>query len=252
MRLEQLLLFRSALPPAAGAVPARQRHIVLNQNAIPYVVHQGKRRRLTLTVDDRGLRVGAPCSITIAEIEAFIRQHGDWVQSKLAELTDHDQPRHLTVKDGCRLPLLGNDVPVRVLPGHNRSRWIADTLLLEARHDADLNQLARRALQKRALHHFTTRMKIFAPQVGVAVPTLGLSSARTRWGSCSAVSGIRINWRLIHLPESLGDYVVVHELAHLQEMNHSVRFWAVVEAAYPEWKTARKELKTIAPKLPLL
>jgi predicted metal-dependent hydrolase len=250
MRLEQLLLFRTTLPPEA--TEPRQRHIVLNQNAVPYVVRQGNRRRLTLTIDDRGLRVGAPKRITTAEIEAFIHQHADWVLKKLDELSARVQPRHLAIKDGSRLPLLGNLVPVRVLPGHNRSRWIADTLLLEARADADLNLLARRAVQKRALAHFTERVSALAPQVRVVPPDVGLSSARTRWGSCSEKSGVRLNWRLIHLPLHLGDYVVVHELAHLHEMNHSAKFWAVVESVCPNWKSARAELKAIAPTLPLL
>ena len=250
MRLEQLLLFRTTLP--AEPTEPRQRHIVLNQNAVPYVVRQGNRRRLTLNIDDRGLRVGAPKRITTSEIEAFIQQHADWVLLKLDELSTRAQPRHLAIKDGSRLPLLGNLVPVRVLPGHNRSRWIADTLLIEARADADLNLLARRALHKRALAHFTERIAAFAPQLRVEIPNVGLSSARTRWGSCSEKTGVRLNWRLIHLPEYLGDYVVVHELAHLHEMNHSAKFWAIVESVCPQWKTARAELKAVAPTLPLL
>lgn len=250
MRLEQLLLFRTTLP--AEPTEPRQRHIVLNQNAVPYVVRQGNRRRLTLNIDDRGLRVGAPKRITTSEIEAFIQQHADWVLQKLDELSTRAQPRHLAIKDGSRLPLLGNLVPVRVLPGHNRSRWIADTLLIEARADADLNLLARRALHKRALAHFTERVAAFAPQLQLEPPSVGLSSARTRWGSCSEKTGVRLNWRLIHLAEYLGDYVVVHELAHLHEMNHSAKFWAIVESVCPQWKRARAELKAVAPTLPLL
>ena len=250
MRLEQLLLFRTTLPTEPAE--SRQRHIVLNQNAVPYVVRHGNRRRLTLNIDDRGLRVGAPKRITTSEIEAFIQQHADWVLQKLDELSTRAQPRHLAIKDGSRLPLLGNLVPVRVLPGHNRSRWIADTLLIEARADADLNLLARRALHKRALAHFTERVAAFVPQLQVEPPSVGLSSARTRWGSCSEKTGVRLNWRLIHLPEYLGDYVVVHELAHLHEMNHSAKFWAIVESVCPQWKTARAELKAVAPTLPLL
>jgi predicted metal-dependent hydrolase len=250
MKLEQLLLFRNVLPPEVDLL--RTRHIVLNQAAVSYTVRQGNHRRLTLNIDDRGLRVGAPKRTTAMEIEAFILHHRDWVLAKLDELSRKVQPRHLAIKDGSRLPLLGNLVPVRVLPGHNRSRWIADTLLLEARNDADLNLLARRAVQKRALAYFTERVATLAPELRVDVPPVGLSSARTRWGSCSERTGIRLNWRLLHLPPHLGDYVVIHELAHLHEMNHSPRFWAVVESACPHWKLARKELKNIAPTLPLL
>jgi hypothetical protein len=79
-----------------------------------------------------------------------------------------------------------------------------------------------------------------------------LSSARTRWGSCSSRSGIRLHWRLIHLPPALIDYVVAHEVAHLLEMNHSPRFWAVVERLYPDWRAARADLRKAAAGLPVI
>jgi predicted metal-dependent hydrolase len=247
MLLEQLALFR--FPPQSAAPKTRQ--LLIGPTIVPYVLNQRARRRLTLTIDERGLRVGAPLGISLTEIEAFVRQHGDWVLAKLSELASHSRPRHLSIRDGTRLPLLGKDIEIRVLPGANRSRWIGDTLLLEARGDADLGQQARRAMQRRALGHFDERLNYFAPQMGVALPRIGLSSARTRWGSCSSASGIRINWRLIHLPPQLGDYVAVHELAHLIEMNHSPRFWSVVSAVYPDWKSSRAELKAAATTLPV-
>lgn len=246
---QQLNLFH--LPPPAAA-PA-QHHVLLEAQAIPYTLRQGGgRRRLALTIDEHGLRVGAPRGVGRHEIEAFIHEHRGWVLQKLADIAVVSRPRHLSVRDGLRLPLLGEELEVRVLPGANRSRWIAGTLLLEARPTANLNLLAQRALQKKALNHFGARLAHFAPQLGVTVPALGLSSARTRWGSCSSRSGIRINWRLVHLPPHLGDYVAVHELAHLHEMNHGPRFWGWVEKAYPDWRQARAELKQAAVTIPIL
>jgi predicted metal-dependent hydrolase len=91
-----------------------------------------------------------------------------------------------------------------------------------------------------------------AAQLGQPLPPLALSAARTRWGSCSVRSGIRLNWRLIHLPPELIDYVIAHETAHLIEMNHSPRFWAVVETLHPDWRTSRQELKRLGAALPLI
>ncbi|NCV71165.1 MAG: M48 family peptidase, partial [Betaproteobacteria bacterium] len=70
-----------------------------------------------------------------------------------------------------------------------------------------------------------------------------LSSARTRWGSCNAKSVIRLNWRLIHKDPMLIDYVVVHELAHLKELNHSPRFWAIVESVLPDYRERKRLLR---------
>ena len=247
MLLEQLTLFR--FPPQPIAPKTRQ--LLIGPRIVSYLLNQRIRRRLTLTIDERGLRVGAPLRASLTEIEAFVRQHGNWVLAKLSELATHSRPRHLSIRDGTLLPLLGNDIEIRVMPGTNRSRWIGNTLVLEVRDDADLGQQTTRAVQKLALSHFRGRLNYFAPQMGVTLPRIGLSSARTRWGSCSSATGIRLNWRLMHLPPQFGDYVVVHELAHLIEMNHSPRFWSVVSTVFPEWKDTRAELKAAAITLPI-
>ncbi|MDP2134127.1 MAG: SprT family zinc-dependent metalloprotease [Sulfuritalea sp.] len=247
MFLEQLKLFRLPAPPPE----AKTRHLLIGGRIIDYRLKSGA-KRLSMTIDERGLRIGAPHRLPLTEIEAFVQGHGDWVLRKLGELAHATQPRHVTVKDGARLPLLDGDAEVRVLPGANRVRWLGNVLVLEARPQADLGQLAVRALQKRALVHFADRLEHFTGRLGLAVPKLNLSSAHTRWGSCSRHGGIRVNWRLIHLPARLGDYVVAHEVAHLLEMNHSERFWAVVSSVYPDWKAARSELRQRATSLPIL
>ena len=249
MLLEQLSLFRTT----EVARPLRSvRHLQLGARIVPYTLKQGKRRRLSMSIDERGLSVGAPLSIALREIEAFITSHGAWVQKKLDEYAGNHARRHLTMKDGACLPLLGSEIAVRIVAGANRVRWDGADLVLEARADADCDALARRGLKLRAQALFAERIELYARQLGRPAPRLGLSNARMRWGSCSEKSGIRLNWRLIHLPLALIDYVVAHELAHLVEMNHSPRFWAVVDGLYPDWRTARRELKTRAAEIPVI
>jgi predicted metal-dependent hydrolase len=98
-------------------------------------------------------------------------------------------------------------------------------------------------LKRQARRLFTARLDHYAPQLNVRWQCLSLSSARTRWGSASSTGSIRLNWRLIHLPLPVIDYVVVHELAHLREMNHSPRFWALVSAVLPDCAAQRKVLR---------
>lgn len=246
----QIELFRRLPPP--GDAGATQRHLALAGRIVAYTLRRD-RRRLSMRIDERGLRVGAPRGVSLGDIETFMRQHADWVVSKLDEHASRSAPRHLPIHDGTRLPLLGGEVTVRVTTGGNRGYWDADgALWLAARPHADLAQLARRALQRRALEHFAPRLAAIVARLGLPLPALALSAARTRWGSCSARSGIRLNWRLIHLPEPLIDYVIAHEAAHLVEMNHGERFWAVVEQLYPDWRTARAALKRDGSRLPLV
>lgn len=247
---EQLDLFRF-LPGHRAPATATHRHIVLAGRLVDYALRRD-RRRLTLRIDERGLHVGAPRSLPLATIEAFILQHGRWVVDKLDAHTQTAAPRHLAIRDGTQFPLLGRTATVRVVAGANRGCWEDDTLWLAARPQADLARLAQRALQRRALEDFAPRLQATTRRLGVAAPPLALSSARTRWGSCSAKSGIRLNWRLIHLPEMLVDYVIAHEAAHLVEMNHSTRFWNVVSRVCPDWASARQELRRQGAALPLI
>ena len=100
--------------------------------------------------------------------------------------------------------------------------------------------------RNRALTCFSERIAVYAPKLGVPLPTLRLSRAASLWGSCNARGVVRLNWRLIQMPLHLIDYVVAHELAHLIEMNHSAAFWQTVGCIYPGYREARKELKKLA------
>jgi predicted metal-dependent hydrolase len=125
---------------------------------------------------------------------------------------------------------------------------LALTLCLRSPDDA--GRVLEKALRERARELFLARLAHYAALLGVAMPRLTLSAARTRWGSCSLKTGVRLNWRLIHFPLPVIDYVVAHELAHLREMNHSHRFWSIVEHLYPDYRAARDELKTLAAHCP--
>lgn len=245
--LEQLKLFLLPQPTPTPKI----RQIVIAGRIVDFRIKTGA-RNLSMTIDERGLRLSAPARVRLADIDHFVLGHGNWVLQKLDELARVYRPRHISIKDGTLLPLLGQDIKVRVIPGANRFRWIAQTLVLEARPNADLGRLVTRALKAHALTHFGERLAHYTAQINLAPPPLGLSAARTRWGSCSRNSGIRINWRLIHFAPHLGDYVVAHEVAHLLEMNHSAEFWRIVSTIYPEWKAARDELKACAASLPIL
>lgn len=247
---DQLELFRLP-PPAARA----NNHIILAGRIVGYALRRD-RRRLTMRIDERGLTVGAPRRLPMAEIDAFLQAHAEWVLEKLDEHAARAKRQHLPIHEGTRLPVLGVEVRVRVTSGANRAYWNRDAnaseLWLAARPSADLALLARRALQRRALEYFHPRLAAMTEQIGRKIPPLGLSSARTRWGSCSTKSGIRLNWRLIHLTPDMIDYVIAHEVAHLVEMNHGARFWKLVERIYPDWRAARALLNETGAALPLI
>jgi predicted metal-dependent hydrolase len=241
-----------ALKRAPAASEARS--IALDGREVAFSLRRSARRTLALQVGREGVRIAAPQRMPIAEIERFLRSHSAWLKAKLDALAAAPAEAALELADGARFPLLGAPCRLR-LAACARTRWQPGADGIEELHLAvarDPHAALLRALKERALPWLAGRVEEYCHRLGVATPPVRLSSARTRWGSCSSRSGIRLHWRLIHLTPALADYVVAHEVAHLREMNHSPRFWAVVERLYPDWKAARARLRAAARELPVI
>jgi predicted metal-dependent hydrolase len=247
----QLELPLDAVPAPVGML----RYVRLERELVGYRLRRARRRSIGLVIDDDGLRVAAPGHIPIAEIEAFIREKARWVLLKLAERRAAPRPPLVHWNDGSMIALLGAPVRIELLPGR-RGISLQDGRLgigLAPRGDpAALRKRGIAWLKDEALALLGTRLARYAASLGAPTPALTLSNARTQWGVCREDGQVRLNWRLIHLPLRLIDYVVAHELAHLREMNHSARFWAVVGGLYPDYKTARRELRESGHSLPIL
>ena len=234
----------------------QHRSITFSDRIVPYSIHRSQRRRLSLTIDHRGLRVLGPMSLSIRQAEAMLFEHETWVLSKLDAWRNERHTCNWRVSGQAPLLLFGEDHRIVIVPHSARSVHIEreDHLLrLHTRLPGDdlANQRALvKWLRAEALAHFEHRVAHYVAKLGAPMPPLSLSQARTRWGSCTSAGHIRLNWRLIHLPEPLIDYVVAHELGHLVEMNHSPRFWAIVEQIYPGCQAARKALRNHIRSLP--
>jgi len=242
------------LADAAPTTGETARRIVLGERTVDYVLRRAKRRTIGLSVDHRGLRVGAPVRATLREIEALLRRHGEWIVDKLDTWQARRDLPLLRLVDGLRLPFLGRSLTLHLALGANRGVWGAHagepTLTLCLRAPDAAPRVLEKLLREKARHLFLERLAHYGPRLGVAPPPLALSSARTRWGSCSSRGGIRLNWRLIHFPLPVVAYVVAHELAHLREMNHGPRFWSIVAGLYPDYRAARRQLRELAPQCP--
>ncbi|MDD2741904.1 MAG: SprT family zinc-dependent metalloprotease [Rhodocyclaceae bacterium] len=232
--------------------PAETSHRIAIAGAdVAYQLRRSQRRTIGLSIDHRGLRVGAPQRARIGDIEKLIHQHSAWVLDKLANWRERPAPEKLEITDGCEIFILNSPLTVTVTPiGRPRWQFAGDKLHLWPSATVNANNLLEKALREKSRAIFLERLGHYAPLLGVATPPLRLSSARTRWGSCSHHGGIALNWRLIFMPLAVVDYVVCHELAHLKEMNHSPRFWSVVASLCPNWQELRKELRALGKTLP--
>lgn len=234
--------------------PEAARTIALAGQTVPYVLYRGRRRSIGLSIDYRGLRVGAPPRAALGDIEALLRQHAEWVLEKLGKWQERQASQNFVIADGARLPWLGGELLLRLTEQGPRRHWSDDgwILTLCLPPASSPSALLERALREQARQILAGRLQRFAAVLDVPLPPLALSSARTRWGSCNSRGHIRLNWRLGFFPLPLIDYVVAHELAHLKEMNHGPRFWSVVESLCPEWRQRRTELRQRAATLPII
>jgi len=238
------------------------RTIQLGSHTVHYLLRHSARRSYGFMIDDDGLRVTAPRRSTQADIDSAIRAKQRWILTKLFERSERRIQREGRAPvewiDGARLPYLGTDIVLRLQPAE-RSHCIYDP---EARtlsvgvtpglSDRQLRERVKRWFQDEARRLFGERLDLYAPRVGVRYSAYAISSAGTRWGSCTVEGNIRLNWKLVHYPLALLDYVVVHELAHLREMNHSPRFWAVVGSVFPDYDGAKAALKKRSVEMPVL
>ena len=224
-----------------------QAHICLDGRLVSYTVKRSRRRSsISLTIDEHGLRVGAPWQASPRAIEDLLREHDAWVLRKLAEWQER-RPSPRCWQDGETLMLLGQPLRLTLVPDQRQirvdgSRFIASPAW--ARNADEMKKKVTDWLRREALQCFRERIAHFHPLLEVSAPEVHLSNARTSWGSCHIGGRIRLNWRLIQMPLRLVDYVVAHELAHLVEMNHSPRFWKTVARIVPDYRARRTEIKT--------
>ena len=239
--------------PAPVATPARGRHLLVAGEVLSYELKRARRRTIGFTIDDRGLTVSAPRWVTVLEIETAIQGKGRWILTKLREWAARKSSLPtLHWAHGATLPLLGGSVSLHLSPEADGAFLDGETLHLPLPLEASAEQIRDRVqgwMQSHAHTLFGERLTHYCERLGVQVGRWKLSSARSRWGSCTADGTIRLNWRLLYFPLSVVDYVVAHEIAHRREMNHGPRFWQTVESIFPEFREAEDLLKKHAPAL---
>lgn len=228
---------------STGTLSAEQ-SIELAGSRITYRLRRSPRRRtIALLIDDRGLRVAAPLRAPQRAIDELLLQHAAWVIRKVGDW-ERKKPAPRRWIAGEQIMLQGAPLTLETAAGTGLPQIDGDRLLIDAALDAPAIEAAVRCwLKQRALAHFTSRCHAYSAQLGLPAPAVRLSSARTRWGSCHAGGRIRMNWRLIQLPQDWIDYVAAHEVSHLRQMNHSPAFWETVALLVPDHAARRAALR---------
>jgi hypothetical protein len=211
-----------------------------------------RRRTIGISIPREGApRLAAPVGCRRATLETAVRAKLPWVRRKLGERAARPELVAHHYETGERFPYLGREYDL-VVVGDDTKRPILRLragrfeLARAAQTDGRAHFLA--WYRRRAARVLNERVRRFAPLVGVAPPPVRIKDMRSRWGSCSARGRVSLHWGLVLLPLDVADYVVVHELVHLKELNHGQAFWRGVEAVLPDHAERRTRLKAQGPR----
>jgi predicted metal-dependent hydrolase len=193
-------------------------------------------RHILIRIDDSNgdVELVLPRRATLRDGLAFADAKARWIESRLDAL-----PPAVPFRAGTVLPLLGEPLALRKpMNGARRTRRI-DGALMVAGDEAEFARRVRRWLIGEARRQIGERAEDLARRVERPIKRLAIRDPATRWGSCSAAGGLSFSWRLILAPPAVLDYVVAHEIAHLRELNHSPRFWSLVDGLVGEHDAER-------------
>ncbi len=208
---------------------------------LDYRIRRSDRARsVRVSVDATGIvEVVLPRRTPARAAPEAIAELRPWIEDRLRAAR---AVREQIAARGDTLPYLGLQLDVRPQPGRIRAHRVGDALLVPADPEA-VAEAIERWYRRAAAREIAPRLELATMALGSSYSTLAIRGQRTRWGSCSTSGAMSFNWRLLLAPEAVLDYVVWHEACHLQVMDHSPRFWALVRRHCPDCDVQRRWLR---------
>jgi predicted metal-dependent hydrolase len=216
----------------------------MTSDAIPYRIRRsGRARHARINVGGDGVEVVVPRRFPLREVQPFVDEKRPWIERTLRRMAESRAELAVArLEHGGEVPYLGErlGLRVRVEPGRVRPHVARRGDLLHAAVGAPGREVLRSALERwyrrRARAEVGSRLELATARAGVSYSSLQIRGQRSRWASCSPAGAMSFNWRLLLAPAEILDYVVEHEVAHLEVLDHSERFWALVAGRCPEWR----------------
>jgi predicted metal-dependent hydrolase len=210
-----------------------------------YTVIRSRRKTIAVEITkEGGVLVRAPLKLARREVLAFVHQNSGWIARKLAQAKVLQEERTARrFQEGEPFSFLGEQHRLRYVAGGEYLRKENGEFLLGADLSARAGDLFRTWYRARAREILEDRVAYFALRMGLTCRSVRITDAKERWGSCNAAGSLNFAWRLVMAPPPVIDYVIVHELAHLVEMNHSRMFWGRVGRILPDYAQRRKWLR---------
>jgi predicted metal-dependent hydrolase len=218
-------------------------------SAVAYTIRRSDRaRRARILVGGDGVEVVVPKRFPLRDVEGFVEEKRPWIERTLRRLRESESdfpPARL--EDGGELPYLGERLALRVRhePARVRPHVARRPGRLEVKlsNGGDPRDAIEAWLRRQARTEVAQRLDAAVARVGTSYASLQIRGQRTRWASCSTTGAMSFNWRLLLAPPEIVDYVVEHEVAHLEIHDHSERFWALLASRSPDWRAREDWLR---------
>jgi hypothetical protein len=209
-----------------------------------YMLIRSRRKTISIVVShDASVTVRAPLRTPKAEIAGFIKLKRKWIIEKRAIMQQRAEThRPGECANGEEFLYLGRRLMLAISDSARKVEAVGDTLAFPKAELACAQASLKRWYINEAVRILTERVEYWQLRTGIAANSVGVTGAQRRWGSCSAKGALNFAWRLVMAPEDVIDYVVVHELVHIEHLNHSKAFWGRVGEILPDYKAKIKWL----------
>jgi predicted metal-dependent hydrolase len=210
--------------------------------AIHYVRMRRARRYILRVRPDGSLRVTIPRGGSRRDAEAFLARHRKWAESERARVAAEHAPTEW--HEGHVIPIYGQATPLVVdRTGRGAVLRLGGVTVAVRDPSGDLRAAAELALRKLAVRDLLPQLAALAARHGLTVRRATIRNQRSRWGSCSRTGAIALNFRLVQMPPAVCEYVLLHELMHLRQQNHSRQYWRLVEGVCPDFRESERWLR---------
>lgn len=215
-----------------------------------YVIRLSSRKSASIEIRATEVRVSAPHRATQRELKRWVSEKAPWIRSKLTEQQSRLEqiPKRLFEQD-AQWPFMGGTITLSLEKGHKASAVLSDTSLLithssrsQKSPQEQTKTLLKNWYQEQAMEILSRKAHGIGEQLQTQVRSIKLRRTKSKWGHCTIQGDLQFNWLIMQAPETVIDYLVIHECCHLIHHNHSRQYWQLVESIYPDYRTAKRWL----------
>lgn len=211
---------------------------------IKYDLIYSDRKTIGISVErDKNIVVRAPEKVTEKEIEKFIERKKYWIYTKLKHPQKYQKSSKKEFISGASILYLGKHYKLDVVKDRLDGIKFANKFIISKENQKKARDLFKKWYIEKAEEKIIPKVEHYAKNLGVQYNSIKIKEFKYRWGSCTSKNNLNFNWRLIKAPLPVIEYVIVHELAHLIEPNHTSLFWNIVKTQVPRFSEAKEWLK---------